>query len=147
MKVKESKSHSVTSEEPARLLSLWNSSGQNTGVGSHSLLQGICPTQGLNPGLPRRRWILYCLSHQASLCQKTATYSVRPNPKDYLFQNDPDHTWRFPSTFFWGIIHEDNTSGNYLITRQPSSFNQILQTHSILCLHILFPQTDITNQP
>jgi len=26
----------------------WNSPGQNTGVGSHSLLQGIFPTQGLN---------------------------------------------------------------------------------------------------
>ena len=29
-----------------------DSPGQNTGVGSHSLLQGIFPTQGLNPGLP-----------------------------------------------------------------------------------------------
>ena len=31
--------------EPARLLSPWNSPGQNTGEGSHSLLQGIFPTQ------------------------------------------------------------------------------------------------------
>ena len=30
----------------------WNSLGQNTGVGSHSILQGIFLTQGLNPGLP-----------------------------------------------------------------------------------------------
>ena len=103
--------------------------------------------QGLNPGLPHRRWILYCLSHQASLCQKTAIYSLRLKPKGHLFQNYPDHPWRFQNTFFWGIIHEDNSSGNYLITRQPSSFNQILQTYSIPCLHILFPQTDITNQP
>ena len=29
-----------------------DSPGQNTGVGSRSLLQGIFPTQGLNPGLP-----------------------------------------------------------------------------------------------
>ena len=29
----------------------WNSLGKNTGVGSHFLLQGIFPTQGLNPGL------------------------------------------------------------------------------------------------
>ena len=29
----------------------WNSPGQNTAVGSHSLLQGIFPTQGSNPGL------------------------------------------------------------------------------------------------
>ena len=33
--------------------------GQNTGVGSLSLLQGIFPTQGSNPGLPHRRWILH----------------------------------------------------------------------------------------
>ena len=69
----------------------WNSPGQNTGVGSLSLLQGISrllspspgilqakllewvavlqgvlPTQGLNPGLPHRRWILYQLSHQGN---------------------------------------------------------------------------------
>ena len=37
-----------------------------TGVGSLSLLQGIFPTQGLNPGLPHCRWILYLLSHQGS---------------------------------------------------------------------------------
>ena len=32
---------------------------QNTGVGSLSLLQGIFPTQGYNPGLLHCRWILY----------------------------------------------------------------------------------------
>ena len=42
----------------------WNSPGQNTGVGSHSLLQGIFPTQGSNPGLLHCRWILYQLSHR-----------------------------------------------------------------------------------
>ena len=40
-----------------------NSPGQNTGVGSHSLLQGIFPTQGSNPGLLHCRWIPYQLSH------------------------------------------------------------------------------------
>ena len=44
----------------------WNSLGQNTGVGSCSLLQGIFPTQGLNPGLLHCRQILYHLSHQGS---------------------------------------------------------------------------------
>ena len=48
------------------LYSPWNSPGQNTGVGSLSLLQRIFPTQGLNPGLPRCRWILYQLSHKGS---------------------------------------------------------------------------------
>ena len=44
----------------------WNSPGQNTGVGSLSLLQGIFPTQGSNPGLPHGRRILYQLSHKGS---------------------------------------------------------------------------------
>ena len=47
------------------LYSPWNSLGQNTGVGSLSLLQGIFPTQQSNPGLPHCRQILY-LSHQGS---------------------------------------------------------------------------------
>ena len=42
----------------------WNSPGQNTGVGSLSLLQGIFPTQGSNPGLPHCRQIIYQLSHK-----------------------------------------------------------------------------------
>ena len=41
-------------------------SGPNTGVGSHSILQGIFPTQRLNPGLLHCRWILYQLSHKGS---------------------------------------------------------------------------------
>ena len=45
----------------------WNSPGQNTGVGSLSLLQGIFPTQGSNPGLQHCKKILYQLSHQGSL--------------------------------------------------------------------------------
>ena len=44
----------------------WNSLGQNTGVCSLSLLQGIFPTQGSNPGLPHCRWMLYQLSHKGS---------------------------------------------------------------------------------
>ena len=47
---------------PHGLSSRWNSPGQDTGVGSLSLLQGIVPTQGLNPGLLHCRWILYQLS-------------------------------------------------------------------------------------
>ena len=49
-----------------RLYSPWNSLGQNTGVGSLSLLQGIFPTQGSNSGLPHCRWILYHLNHEGS---------------------------------------------------------------------------------
>ena len=48
------------------IYSPWNFPGQNIGVGSLSLLQGIFPTQGLNPGLLHCRWILYQLRYQGS---------------------------------------------------------------------------------
>ena len=44
----------------------WNSLRTNTGVGSLSLLQGVFPTQGSNPGLLCCRQILYQLSHKGS---------------------------------------------------------------------------------
>ena len=63
-----SESYSVVSDFlwPHGLYSPWNSPGQNTGVGSLSLLQGIVPAQGLNPGLLHCRWILYQLSYKGS---------------------------------------------------------------------------------
>ena len=51
---------------PARLPCPRNSPGKNTGVGSHSFLQGIFPIQGLNPNLPHCRRNLYRLSYQRS---------------------------------------------------------------------------------
>ena len=64
----QSESHSVMSDPlwPHGLYSPRNSPGQNTGVGSHSLFQGIFPTQGSNPGVPHCRQILYQLSHHGS---------------------------------------------------------------------------------
>ena len=66
----ESESRSVISDSlwPHGLYSPWNSPGQNTGVGSLSLLQEILifPTQGSNPGLQHCEWILYQLSHRES---------------------------------------------------------------------------------
>ena len=64
--VSESRSFVSDSLQPHRLYSPRNSPGQNTGVGSLSLLQGTFPTQGSNPCLLHRRRILYRLSHQGS---------------------------------------------------------------------------------
>ena len=52
--------------QPQGLYSPWDSPGQNIGVGSHSLLQGIFPTQGPNLGLLHHRQILYQLSQQGN---------------------------------------------------------------------------------
>ena len=64
----ESGSCSVISNSlpPHGLYSSWDSPGQNTALDSHSLFQGLFPTQELNPGLPHWRQILYQLSHQGS---------------------------------------------------------------------------------
>ena len=66
--MKWSESRSVVSDclQPCGQYSLWNSAGQNTGVSSPSLFQGIFPTQGSNPGLPHCRQVLYQLSHQGN---------------------------------------------------------------------------------
>ena len=66
--MKWSESHSVMSNSlwPHGLYSPWNPPGQNTGVGSLSLLQGITPTQGSNPVLPHCKQTLYHLSHQGT---------------------------------------------------------------------------------
>ena len=60
-----SESCSFTSDSlwPQGLYSPWNSPGQNIGMGSCSLFQGIFPTQGLNTDQ------LYQLSHQGSPVQ------------------------------------------------------------------------------
>ena len=75
------------------LYSPWNYLGQNPGVGSLSLLQGIIPTQGSNPGLPHCRRILYQLSHKGSprmLEWVAYPFSRRsPWPRNWTGVSDP----------------------------------------------------------
>ena len=83
--VKWSESRSLLSDSlwPHELDSPWNASGQNTGVGSLSLLWGSSPTQGSNPGLPHCRLILYQLSQEGSPILEWVAYPFSrdlPNP-------------------------------------------------------------------
>ena len=55
----------------------WNSPGQNTGVGSLFLLQGIFPTQGTNPGLPHCRWIFTSWATRDNTRYISFTYYVQ----------------------------------------------------------------------
>ena len=63
--------------QPARLLCPWDSSGKNTRVSCHSLLQGIFPVQGMNLCLPHCWQILYHMSQQGSpyMCVYIYTYT------------------------------------------------------------------------
>ena len=78
----ESESHSVMSNslQPHEPCSPWNSPGQNTGVGSLSLLQGIFSTQGSNSGLLHCRQTLYWLSHKGS--PRILEWVAYPAPAD-----------------------------------------------------------------
>ena len=84
----ESDSRSVVSDSlrPHGMYSSWNSPGQNTGVGSLSLLQGIFLTQGLSPGLLHCRQILYQLSHPGSprILEWAAWFSGDPENQGLL---------------------------------------------------------------
>ena len=77
------------------------SPGKDTGVGCHTLLQGIFPTQGSNPGLPYCRQILYRLNYQGSpgmvAVQFISVAQLCPtlcNPMDYGTPDFPVH--QFP---------------------------------------------------
>ena len=62
---------------PARLLCPWNSPGKISGVGGHSLFQGIFPTEGSNLVLLHCRQILEYLSHQSKRLYKNPICSGR----------------------------------------------------------------------
>ena len=68
----------------------WDSPGQSTGVGNLSLLQGVFPTQGSNPGLPHCKQILYQLSHQGS----RKSFCTWKQTKRRLTRRWPRTEWR-----------------------------------------------------
>ena len=99
-KVKWSESRSVVSHSlrPHRLYSPWNSPGQNTGVGRLSLLQGMFPTQGSNPGLSHCRQILYQLSQKGSpedtQCSIHPVFgSIERTPEPRKLSNSSNEAW------------------------------------------------------
>ena len=85
----QSESRSVVSDSlwPHGLYSPWNSPGQNTGVGSLSLLQGIFPTQGSNSGFPHHRQIIYQLSHQGSPIRIETQYTFIFEEQMWIFES------------------------------------------------------------
>ena len=134
---------------PPGLYSPWNSPGQNTGVGSLSLLQGVFLTQGSNPVLPHCRQILYQLSHQGSPLFLKSSSNSWPVPI-----SGPRHfflLWRLPPlTSAWLPLAFLRPSFRYHLLREalldypssrgsPSSFIPspcFFKSESLLPLHI-----------
>ena len=105
-----------------RLLCPCNSPGKNTGVGSRSLLQGIFPTQGLHPGLPHCRQILYHLSHQGSPMRSSNLPTQRKTHTGPQEHNERE---------IWLVL---NCSSFWLLLLQPS----LVYNHNI-CHHMRDP--------
>ena len=78
--------------------------GKNTGVGCHTFLWGIFPTQGLDPGLLHCRWSLYQLSHKESPRILELVSSVSsitqscPTLCDPMNRSTPDTNYEFTQT-------------------------------------------------
>ena len=98
-----------------------NSPGQNTGVAIFSLLQGIFPTQELNPGLPHCRQTLYQLSH-----------------KGILFHPDEDHKLNEKITFRTGgnIWKQCNWQGINLQNIQTAHEAQYIYYNIFIIIYI-----------
>ena len=101
---------------PHGLPNLWNSPGQNTGVGGLSLLQWIFPTQRSNPGLLHCRWILYQLSYKGSprilewVTYPSSSRSSRPGikPVSPALEGRFLHVTAFDEFYLWIIVHMDS---------------------------------------
>ena len=76
--------------QSTKLLCPWNSPGKNTGVGSHSLLQGIFPTRGSNMGLLHCWQIFYHLGHRGS--PKFGFKQAQKGCLTLVHINVPEHT-------------------------------------------------------
>ena len=121
--------------DPMDYILSWNSSGQNNGVGSLPLLQGIFPTQGLKPGLHHCRQILYQLSHKRSpRIQKWVSQSVQSLSRVWLFVTP------------WTAAHQASLSTTNsrnllkLMSIQPvMPSNHLILCHPLLLLPLIFP--------
>ena len=69
-----------------RLLCPWNSPGKSTGVGCQSLLQGIFPTQGSNPGFLH---CLGCKNLKENILQPSLEVGKPPMQQSWLRNNVP----------------------------------------------------------
>ena len=137
--MKESESRLVQSNslQPHELYSPWNSPGQNTGVGNLSLLQGIFPTQGSNPGLLHCRWILYQLSHNS--VQFTHLYLTLCDPMDCSTPGLPvHHQLPEPTQTHVHWVSDAIQPSHSLSSPSASTFNlaqhQSLSNESVLCI-------------
>ena len=84
----------------------WNSPGQNTGVSSLSLLQGIFPTQGSNPVLPLCRRILYQLSYKGN--PRILEWVAYPFSRGIFLTQELNHGLLHCRQILYHLSHQEN---------------------------------------
>ena len=104
LKWSESRSAVSDSSWPPGLYSPWNSPGQNTGVGSLSLLQGIFSTQGWNPGLPHCRRFFTSWATREALARPQTIHSQRPHCSLPTFLASTERCSPSPEYPFWAYV-------------------------------------------
>ena len=92
----------------------WNFLGKNTGVGCHSLLQGIFPTRGLSLSLPHCGQTLYRLSYQGSAVNARQHRGARPR-----LHADSQRRILAPSHLISGGAIGGGGRGENLLSRHP----------------------------
>ena len=103
--------------------------GKNAGVCRHVLLQGIFPTQGLNPGVPHCRYILYQLNHQRS--PRILEWVAYPFARESSWPRN----WTEVSCIVGGFFT------SWATQEAPSKLHTSLLTylhHRFLCLFVFF---------
>ena len=108
----------------------WNSPGQNTGVGSLSLLQGIFPTQGSNPCLLHCRRILYQLSHKFSSVQLLSCVQL------FITPCTAAHQASLYFTISWSLL-------KVMFIESVMSSNDTILCHAPFLLPLLFPSVRV----
>ena len=116
-------------QKPTRLLSPWDSPGKNTGVGCHFLLQGIFPTQGLNPSL------LHLLLWQ------TGSLPLAPPQFSHLVMSDSATPWTAACQASLSITNSWSLPKLMSIESVPS--NYLILYHPLLLLPSIFPSNRV----
>ena len=101
---------------------------------SHSLFQGIFPTQGSNAGLPHCRQILYPLSHQGSPRILEWVRSVQSLSRVRLFSTPwtAAHQASLSITIFCSLL-------KFLSIESVMPSNYLILCHPLLLLPSIFP--------
>ena len=120
-------SRSVLSDSlwPHGLYSPWNSPDQNTGVGSRSLLQGIFPNKGSNPGLLHCRQILAATSWATREAQRKPMLCYAKSLQSCLTLCDPIDGSPPGSPPSLGFSRQDHWSGLPNLERSKWPLRQI----------------------